>query len=167
MKPLWAPWRMDYIASDQEFSGCIFCPGEDRSEDASRLILYVDDKVVVLMNRYPYVNGHILVAPRRHEADLSALRDGELLALMSMVRRITEILRAEIRPEGFNIGMNLGRVAGAGIEDHAHFHVVPRWNGDTNFMTVLGEVRVIPEHIEETYRRLLPYFTDKNGLKER
>lgn len=167
MKPLWAPWRMDYIASDQEISGCIFCPGKDRSEDESRLILHVDDDVVVLMNRYPYVNGHVLVAPCRHESDLSALKDSELLALMSMVRYVTEILRSEINPEGFNIGMNLGRVAGAGIEDHLHFHVVPRWNGDTNFMTVLGEVRVIPEHIEETYRRLIPYFNDKSSLKER
>jgi len=158
---------MDYITSDQDFSGCIFCPGEDRSGDASRLILYVDSEVVVMMNRYPYVNGHILVAPRRHEPDLSALENPELLALMSMVRLVTEILRAEINPEGFNIGMNLGRVAGAGIADHAHFHVVPRWNGDTNFMTVLGDVRVIPEHIEETYSRLLTYFTDKRGLKER
>lgn len=167
MKALWAPWRMDYIACDQKFSGCIFCPGEDRSKDESRLILYVDNDVVVLMNRYPYVNGHILVAPRRHESDLGALEDSELLALISMVRYVTEILRAEIKPEGFNIGMNLGRVAGAGIADHAHFHVVPRWNGDTNFMTVLEDVRVIPEHIEETYHRLIPYFSDRSGLKER
>jgi ATP adenylyltransferase len=156
---------MDYIASDEELPGCIFCPGDDRSRDASRLILHVDNDVVVLMNRYPYVNGHILVAPRRHEPDLGALRDSELLALLSMVRYVTEILRAEVNPEGFNIGMNLGRVAGAGITDHAHFHVVPRWNGDTNFMTVVGEVRVIPEHIEETYRRLLPYFTEKKRLE--
>jgi ATP adenylyltransferase len=131
------------------------------------LILHVDTDVVVMMNRYPYVNGHILVAPRRHEPDLGALEDTELLELMSMVRRVTEILRAEINPEGFNIGMNLGRVAGAGIADHAHFHIVPRWNGDTNFMTVLGDVRVIPEHLVETYHRLVPYFTDKRGLKER
>jgi ATP adenylyltransferase len=159
MKPLWAPWRMDYIESHEESSDCIFCTGEDRSRDESRLILHVDSDVVVMMNRYPYVNGHILVAPRRHESDLQSLNDTELLALISMVRRVTNILRQEINPEGFNIGMNLGRVAGAGIEDHAHFHVVPRWNGDTNFMTVFGEVRVIPEHIEKTYRRLVPHFT--------
>jgi ATP adenylyltransferase len=167
MKPLWAPWRMDYIVSDHEPPECIFCPGDERSEDEARLILHVDSKVIVMMNRYPYVNGHILVAPRRHSADLGGLDDGELHGLISMVRDVTGILRAEINPEGFNIGINLGRVAGAGIEDHVHFHVVPRWNGDTNFMTVLGEVRVIPEHIEETYRRLVPHFAKNRDRKGR
>lgn len=167
MKPLWAPWRMDYVSSDQESAGCIFCPGEDRSRDEEKLILHVDDLVVVMMNRYPYVNAHLLVAPRRHEADLGALEDVELLGLISAVRRVTDVLRSEIGPEGFNIGMNLGKVAGAGIEDHAHFHVVPRWSGDTNFMTVLGDVRVIPEHIVETYRRLVSHFTENGDWKGR
>jgi len=158
---------MEYISSDVRPGGCIFCPGEDRSGDEDRLILYVDPGVMVMMNRYPYVNGHVLVAPRRHVAEMGALGSGELLALVSMVNRVTDILRAEFAPEGFNIGVNLGRVAGAGVEGHVHFHVVPRWHGDTNFMTVLGDVRVIPEHILETYRRLLPHFTGGLGSKGR
>lgn len=165
MDQLWAPWRMDYISSDKESSGCIFCPGEDRSDDDTRLIVHVDSEVVVMMNRYPYVNGHMLVAPRRHAAELGDLGGGELLALISMVRRVVDVLRGDMDPAGFNIGINLGKVAGAGIVDHVHFHVVPRWNGDTNFMTVLGDIRVIPEHIAETYRRLVPYFAENRDPK--
>ncbi len=167
MKQLWAPWRMDYIVSDEKGSDCIFCPGKTRSKDEDRLILHVDSEVVVIMNRYPYVNGHVLVAPNRHVADPAGLDDRELLALISTVRRVTGVLRAEMHPEGFNMGMNLGCAAGAGIEDHLHLHVVPRWNGDTNFMTVLDDVRVIPEHINKTYRRLLPYFAESQATTGR
>jgi len=110
------------------------------------------------MNRFPYVNGHLLVAPVKHAANMDALTDKEMLDLISVVRRSVGILKTVMRAEGFNVGLNLGRVAGAGVESHLHFHIVPRWNGDTNFMTVFGEIRVIPEHIVETYQKLLPHF---------
>jgi len=158
MKALWAPWRMEYILSEKETGECIFCPGDNRGQDQMRLILYVGSLSLVIMNRFPYINGHLLVAPLRHVPDLESLTEKETLDLMLMVRRSIGVLKKVMRPEGFNVGLNLGRVAGAGVEDHLHFHIVPRWNGDTNYMSVLGEVRVIPEHIMETYAKLLPYF---------
>lgn len=158
MKNLWAPWRMNYILSDQKEEGCIFCPGEDRRKDGERLILYVGSLTVAMMNRFPYNNGHLLVAPVRHVAQMEDLSDEETLDLLRIVRESIGILRKVMQPEGFNVGMNLGRIAGAGMEEHMHFHIVPRWSGDTNFMTVLGEVRVIPEHIKETHRKLKPFF---------
>jgi len=158
MKVLWAPWRMEYILSDNKEGECIFCPGHNRSQDQARLILYVGSLTLVIMNRFPYINGHLLVAPVRHVPDLESLTEKEALDLLLMVRRSIEVLKNVISPEGFNVGLNLGSVAGAGVEAHLHFHIVPRWNGDTNYMSVLGEVRVIPEHIVETYRKLLPHF---------
>jgi ATP adenylyltransferase len=158
MKNLWAPWRMDYILSDQEGQSCIFCPVSDRGQDNERLILYVGALSTVMMNRFPYNNGHLLVAPVQHVSGLDQLSDEESLALLGMVRRSIDVLKEMMKPEGFNVGLNLGNVAGAGMEDHMHFHIVPRWNGDTNYMTVLGEVRVIPEHIKETYRKLRTEF---------
>jgi ATP adenylyltransferase len=158
MKALWAPWRMEYILSEKEAGECIFCPGDNRGQDQARLILYVGSLTLVMMNRYPYINGHLLVAPLRHVPDLESLTEKETLDLLLMVRRSIGVLKKVMRPEGFNVGVNLGSVAGAGVEDHLHFHIVPRWNGDTNYMSVLGEVRVIPEHIMETYGKLLPFF---------
>jgi ATP adenylyltransferase len=160
MKVLWAPWRMGYILSNDKDNGCIFCPGKDRSKDEERLILHVGSRSMVMMNRYPYNNGHLLVAPVKHAGDLEQLNNKEGLDLLLMVRKTVEILKEVMKPEGFNVGLNLGRVAGAGMEQHMHFHVVPRWNGDTNFMTILGDVRVIPEHIRETYKKLLPYYEE-------
>lgn len=158
MKVLWAPWRMEYIVSDQKGGNCIFCPGDQRTDDDRRLILYVGSLTMVVMNRYPYNNGHLLVAPARHVASLELLSDNEMLHLLKTVRKSMRALNGLMKPEGFNVGLNLGRVAGAGVEEHMHFHIVPRWNGDTNYMSVLGDIRVIPEHIEETYRKLLPHF---------
>jgi ATP adenylyltransferase len=158
MRVLWAPWRMEYILSDKEEGDCIFCPGADRSQDQARLILYAGSLTLVIMNRFPYINGHLLVAPARHVPDLESLTEKETLDLLLMVRRSIEVLKKVMSPEGFNVGLNLGSVAGAGVEAHLHFHIVPRWNGDTNYMSVLGEVRVIPEHITETYGKLVPYF---------
>ena len=158
MKVLWAPWRMEYILSDKEEGECIFCPGDNRSQDQARLVLYVGSLTFVIMNRFPYINGHLLVAPVRHVPDLESLTEKETLDLLLMVRRSIEVLKKVMSPEGFNVGLNLGSVAGAGVEAHLHFHIVPRWNGDTNYMSVLGEVRVIPEHIVETYGKLLPHF---------
>lgn len=158
MKTLWAPWRMEYILSDKEEGECIFCPGDDRSQDQARLILYVGSLTLVIMNRFPYINGHLLVAPVRHVPDLESLTEKETLDLLFMVRRSIEVLKKVMKPEGFNVGLNLGNVAGAGVEAHLHFHIVPRWSGDTNYMSVLGEVRVIPEHIVQTYGKLVPHF---------
>jgi ATP adenylyltransferase len=158
MKILWAPWRMEYILSDKKDVPCIFCPGRDRAQDKERLILYVGASTMVMMNKYPYNNGHLLVAPVRHLSDMEDLTDKENLKLLVMVRRSISILKKTMNPEGFNVGLNLGHVAGAGVEAHMHFHIVPRWNGDNNYMTVLGDVRVIPEHIRETYGKLKPHF---------
>ncbi len=163
MEVLWAPWRMAYILGKEPMDSCIFCPGNDRSKDKERLILYTDNHVVVLMNKYPYVNGHLLVAPFRHVPDFEGLVDHELLHLTRMVRTAISILKEHMKPDGFNIGVNLGKVAGAGVEQHLHYHIVPRWHGDTNFMTVLGDVRVIPEHIEATYDKLVGYFKNLKG----
>ena len=113
-----------------------------------------------MMNKYPYNNGHLLVAPVRHVSDLDPLTDRELSSLLGMVRRSVAILRQVINPEGFNVGLNLGKVAGAGVADHLHFHIVPRWNGDTNFMAVVGDLRVIPEHLDQTYERLVQCFQE-------
>lgn len=158
MTVLWAPWRMEYILSDEKGGPCIFCPGEGRGQDAERLILYVDSLSMVMMNKYPYNNGHLLVAPVRHVSELEFLSKEEMLDLLDLVRKSIAVLKKVMTPEGFNVGLNLGRAAGAGVEEHMHFHIVPRWNGDTNYMTVVGAVRVIPEHIQETYGKLLPLF---------
>ena len=151
---------MGYILSNDKDNGCIFCPGKDRSKDEERLILSVDRRTMVLMNRYPYNNGHLLVAPVKHVSGLGQLNNKETLDLLLTVRKTVEILKEIMNPEGFNVGLNLGRVAGAGMEEHMHFHIVPRWKGDTNFMTVVGDVRVIPEHIKETYKKLRPHYNE-------
>lgn len=160
MKILWAPWRMQYINSGNEKGECIFCPSDDRSQDEKRLILYIGNRSIVLLNRFPYINGHLLVAPLRHVPTLDALLVEEKLDLIAMVEKSIGVLKEVMNPGGFNVGLNLGEIAGAGVEDHIHFHVVPRWSGDTNYMTVFGEVRVIPEHIQATYQKLLPFFKE-------
>lgn len=158
MKVLWAPWRMEYISSDDKEGRCIFCPGHDRNHDTERLILRIGKRSIVLMNRFPYSNGHLLIGPLRHIASLDALSSEETLEIMTMINKAVAALKAVMHPEGFNVGLNIGKAAGAGVEGHIHFHVVPRWNGDTNFITICGETRVIPEHIQTTYRKLLPFF---------
>ena len=163
MKVLWAPWRMEYINSDEKKGECIFCPGDDRSQDENRLILFIGKLSVVVMNKFPYINGHLLVAPIRHISTLDGLLTEEKLHLIEMVEKSVGILKETMNPTGFNVGLNMGRVAGAGVEDHIHFHVVPRWEGDTNFMSIFGDVRVIPEHIQSTYQKLLPFFKELKG----
>lgn len=157
MKNLWAPWRMDYILN-KKGAGCVFCPGDDRNSDKDRNILYVGSMSLVVMNKFPYNNGHLLVAPIRHVSDLGGLSNEENLDLILMVRNSMEIIKKTMKPEGFNVGLNLGKVAGAGVEAHLHYHIVPRWSGDTNFMAVTEEVRVIPEHLRNTYEKLRPHF---------
>ncbi len=158
MKTLWTPWRMEYIETKTATKGCFFCAAPDSAHSVEDLILYRDRLLVVLMNRFPYANGHLLVAPARHVADIGELSSAESNALAAMLQRCTAILRRQLKPDGFNIGLNLGEVAGAGVASHLHWHIVPRWHGDHNYMTVLAEVRTIPEHINNTFARLLPEF---------
>jgi ATP adenylyltransferase len=151
-KPLWAPWRLVYVEQADERERCIFC------EPEADLLVHESAHAVVVMNKFPYSSGHLLVAPRRHLGSLDALSDAEALEMHRRGVRGVAALRAEYGAHGFNLGWNLGRVAGAGIEDHVHLHVVPRWNGDTSFMPVLGDVKVLPEHLLETARRLRARF---------
>ncbi|MGC8490680.1 MAG: HIT family protein [Syntrophobacteraceae bacterium] len=157
MHNLWAPWRVEYILGKKP-PGCIFCREYHGQSDEERLILYRDDLVTVMMNKFPYNNGHLLVSPVRHLSSLDDLTAEEEHNLMDMVKKSTRILRGAMHPDGFNIGLNIGREAGAGYEEHLHFHIVPRWRGDTNFMAALADIRSIPEHIRQSYSKLLPSF---------
>jgi ATP adenylyltransferase len=154
MQSLWAPWRMEYILASRAPNGCIFCSKPQGAEDAQNYILIRDRTCFALLNIYPYSNGHLMVAPYKHTPGLDDLTEGELADLMVLVRRCQQLLRVALKPEGFNIGMNLGKVAGAGIADHLHIHVVPRWSGDSNFMTVIADTRVIPQSLDATYALL-------------
>jgi ATP adenylyltransferase len=161
MDQLWAPWRMRYILSGDEMADeCIFCALPARGPDAHRehLILCANDRAFVIMNKYPYNNGHVMVVPRAHVADPTALAADDWAATCTLLQRAIGALREAVHAHGLNVGMNLGRVAGAGIDQHLHFHVVPRWNGDTNFMPVVGDVKVISEDLDGTWTRLRPHF---------
>jgi len=162
MQILWAPWRMTYITGPRE-GGCILCTKAASTDDPANLVLARGKRAYVLMNLYPYSNGHLMVAPYRHCDRLADLSPEELHDLMHWIQRSEGVLREALRPDGFNIGLNLGKVAGAGVEDHLHFHLVPRWSGDTNFMPVIGETKVIPEHLAATYANLAPRFTASSG----
>ena len=153
MKTLWAPWRMGYILSDKT-EGCIFCELPKQNNDRENLILYRSSHTFIIMNRYPYNNGHIMVVPYLHAPSLDGLNDETMLDLMKVTRHAVSSVKKAFMPEGFNIGINLGKVAGAGMETHIHLHIVPRWAGDTSFMTVFDDVRVIPEHVLDTYDKL-------------
>src|SRR5436853_4392531 len=158
MDRLWAPWRMEYIAGEQR-PGCLFCRVIEYPDDPdAELVVWRPQGAIVMLNKFPYNPGHAMVAPAAHKGDLAALDDAESAALMRALRRTIEVLRGELKPEGFNVGANIGRVAGAGIPDHVHLHVVPRWNGDTNFMPVLSEVKVVNEHLKQTAEKLRPAF---------
>jgi ATP adenylyltransferase len=160
MKQLWAPWRMAYIDQDSKENGCLFCEKVRQIGLREALVLAQTSHSVVMLNKYPYNNGHLLVAPKRHEKRLSDLSGAEYADLSESLRQSVEIVHAVLRPGGINLGMNLGKCAGAGVEDHLHWHVVPRWEGDTNFMPVIGDTRVMPQHLLESYDRFKPYFDD-------
>jgi len=153
MEHIWTPWRIEYIESEKT-GGCILCekPGEDRDDD--NLILYRGGSNFVMLNRYPYNPYHLMVAPYRHVSALDELTDDERHEHFDIVSRSVAIIKKEFNPQGFNLGINLGRAAGAGIADHLHTHIVPRWQGDSNFMTVMADVRIVPEALAESYRRL-------------
>jgi ATP adenylyltransferase len=153
---LWAPWRLQYIRGEKS-DECIFCT-KPALDDESALIVRRGDRCFVILNAFPYTSGHVMVAPYDHTADLAALDEETALELMTLMQESISAIRAAYAPDGFNLGANLGTVAGAGIADHVHFHVVPRWEGDTNFMSVIGEVRVLPESLEDTQRTLKEAF---------
>jgi ATP adenylyltransferase len=163
MERLWSPWRMAYIesAKDGELEGCVFCGLlEGAGDPAEHRILHRDELAWVTLAKYPYNPGHLLVLPVRHTGDLEDLTADENAALSRLLQRSVRALRDQAQPHGFNIGLNLGRIAGAGIPEHLHWHVVPRWSGDTNFMPVVGQTRVLPELLEETFEKLLPRFDE-------
>jgi ATP adenylyltransferase len=155
-RPLWAPWRMEFIASEKKPTGCIFCefPAAPEEDDRKNLVVHRTPHSYVCLNRYPYTSGHVMVIPRQHGADLSALAPEAYTELNETLRRTAEVVRATYRPDGMNVGMNLGRSAGAGIVDHLHWHVVPRWAGDNNFMPVIADIRVMVEHLDTTWERI-------------
>lgn len=151
---LWAPWRLQYIEKAEHADGCIFCTAPAAGDDAAALILHRGNTGYIILNRFPYSNAHLMVTTFKHTAELDDLSDEELLESQQLVRLSVRLLKAAYAPHGFNLGANLGRVAGAGVDGHVHWHIVPRWNGDTNFMPVLADIHVIPDSLEETYRRL-------------
>ncbi len=153
--PLWAPWRLEYVTQAGENPGCVFCDEAAGALDPpASLLVDSGEAAIALLNKYPYSSGHLMVAPRRHVGKLAELTDVEVLEINRLAVAGIDGLTRIYRPDGFNLGWNLGRVAGAGIADHVHMHVVPRWSGDTNFMPVLADVKVIPEHLLETRDRL-------------
>jgi len=156
MQRIWAPWRMEYLMADKT-DGCIFCDKPQENDDRARLILHRSTHSFIIMNAYPYNNGHLMVAPYRHVGSFSELTSEERVDLMDEVAAAESLLTRAFSPQGMNVGVNLGECAGAGVVGHLHVHLVPRWSGDTNFMPVLGETRVIPELLRQTYEKLLEH----------
>jgi len=154
MKQMWSPWRMAYIRGEKR-AGCVLCDMLEAADDRESLVLHRGEWAFLVLNKYPYNNGHLMAVPYHHVDTLEALSVAELADVMALVTLGMRAIRAAMRPEGFNIGINIGKAAGAGIEEHVHVHIVPRWGGDTNFMPVLGEVRVIPQDLSETYDQLM------------
>lgn len=163
---LWAPWRLPYLLHPEKDvkaghplkNNCIFCDAVSKKADVESLVLYKGKTAFVIMNKYPYANGHLMVIPKRHVYELSKLKPAEHAELGELMAASVDVLKKYARCDGFNLGMNLGAAAGAGIKDHLHYHVVPRWSGDHNFMPVLADVRVVPEHMHATYAKLKVYF---------
>ena len=162
MQPLWAPWRMEYIleAKDQPLEGCIFCSLPRAQADRDNLILWRGRRAFVILNKFPYNPGHLMVVPYTHTDQLDGLVPDELTDLMLGLRWTVGCLRRAMNPDGYNVGINLGRTAGAGIPGHLHYHVVPRWDGDHNFMPIIAETKVIPQHLFRTYDQLAPFFQE-------
>ncbi len=165
MKRLWAPWRMEYILDEKKHDGCLFCDVSKKEKDRAgktrdkkNLILYRSKHCFVILNRYPYNSGHLMVVPYFHTPTFEGLSDEALFDLIKTVDKSVRILRAALKPDGFNMGLNFGKVAGAGMESHMHIHVVPRWTGDTDSMPIIAETRVMPEHLTKTYNKILKAF---------
>jgi ATP adenylyltransferase len=158
MERLFTPWRMAYVTTADRVPGCVLCRARDGANGAERLVVHRGARNFVVMNLFPYNGGHVMVAPLRHVGSLAEAEDEELSEMMSLARKLETVFREVYRPDGINLGMHLGRPAGAGVADHIHKHHVPRWTGDTTFMTVVGGTRVIPEEPEQACLRLRPFF---------
>ena len=158
MEVIFAPWRMEYITRGDLEEGCLFCRVLSEEDDRKNLLLFRGGLVSVVMNRYPYTNGHLMVFPNRHIGDVKEVTSKEASDIFRFVSHCVKILKETVSPSGFNIGMNIGRSAGAGVVDHLHIHIVPRWDGDTNFMPVVSSTKIISEALEATYNKLLPKF---------
>jgi ATP adenylyltransferase len=157
MDRLWAPWRMTYIDgmdSKGPAGGCFLCAARDNANDRAAHVFLRQPKAFALLNRFPYNNGHTLVVPAAHKGTLAELADDEMLALMTLTRDVMDAMQRTMRPDGFNVGFNFGRSGGAGLPEHLHLHIVPRWNGDTNFMPILADTKVIPQALDQVYDRL-------------
>ncbi len=154
MNYLWSPWRMEYILSPKSVEGCVFCEGLKQEDGPDNLIIHRGSKAFVMLNRFPYTSGHLMIVPYEHRPSLDLLDAGSRSDLMELSARAIQVLEILYTPQGYNLGMNIGNAAGAGITDHVHMHIVPRWVGDTNFMSAVSQTRVLPELLEETYRRV-------------
>jgi ATP adenylyltransferase len=152
---LWSPWRMKYIENHEKKAGCVFCTALEQEDGPGNLIVFRGEHAFVILNRFPYTTGHLLVVPYAHHPSLGPLEAAVRAEMMELVNHTTQVLEKAYQPDGFNIGVNIGAAAGAGVADHVHMHVVPRWVGDANFMSTLGETRVLPELLEDTYRRMV------------
>jgi ATP adenylyltransferase len=163
MKHLWSPWRMEYIQDRTRVSGCVFCEAWAGSEDERTLLVHRGQNAFAILNRFPYTSGHLMIVPVTHLSTLEAVPLATLTEMMALTQAALAALRDVYRPQAFNIGANIGEVAGAGIADHVHLHIVPRWAGDTNFMATLAETRVLPEALDETYRRMRAAWPEVRG----
>ncbi len=161
MKHLWSPWRMEYIENHEKEDVCIFCNAQAKADGAENLIAYRGKLAYVILNRFPYTSGHLMVVPLEHKPNLEGLDPATRAEMMELTSLCMTVLRNVYNPQAFNMGANIGEAAGAGVKEHVHIHVVPRWAGDTNFMSTLGETRVLPESLEETYRRIKDGFQTK------
>ncbi len=159
MNHLWSPWRMEYIENNNKEEGCVFCNAQAEEDSAENLITYRGKHAYVILNRYPYTSGHLMVIPFDHKPNLEELDPETRAEMMELTSYCTTVLKNIYQPQGFNVGVNIGEVAGAGVIGHVHIHIVPRWKGDTNFMSSIGETRVLPEALENTYMRVKKEFT--------
>lgn len=165
MNYLWSPWRMDYIENHLKTEGCVFCLAAQAEDSAQNLIVHRGEHVFVILNRYPYTSGHLMVVPYDHVNTLEALSPAARAEMMELVTQAMRVLRSLYHPQAFNVGANIGAAAGAGIADHVHMHIVPRWSGDTNFMSTLAETRVLPEALEDTYQRVKEAWQTQKAAK--
>ncbi|HEY0157526.1 MAG TPA: HIT domain-containing protein [Thermoanaerobaculia bacterium] len=167
METLFTPWRYPYLTAPKTDApdACIFCSAATTDDPKAALTLFRSEAAVVMLNKFPYTNGHLLVAPVQHESRLFESTDTSLKALIRLTAEAQRVLSDVYHPDGFNVGMNFGTVAGAGIADHYHLHIVPRWSGDANFMTVTARTRLVPEELDVTYDRLVPHFAELNGAR--
>jgi ATP adenylyltransferase len=158
MNHLWSPWRMKYLDNHEKESGCVFCDAQAKTDSPENLIAYRGEKAYVILNRYPYTSGHLMVIPFAHKPGLEDLDSGTRAEMMELASRCTAVLRKVYRTDSFNMGINIGEAAGAGVLGHVHIHIVPRWAGDTNFMSTTGDTRVLPETLEDSYQRVVDGF---------